>query len=52
VPPGHGFPATVSKNCHGVALGGDYQRLKEAGVEPSGKAYLERRDELIGLNVQ
>jgi 5-oxopent-3-ene-1,2,5-tricarboxylate decarboxylase/2-hydroxyhepta-2,4-diene-1,7-dioate isomerase len=52
VPPGQGFPATVSKNCLGVALGGDYRRLKEAGVEPSSKAYLERRDELIPLNVR
>ena len=52
VPPGEGFPATVSKNCLGVALGGDYRRLKDAGVEPSSKAYLERRDELIPLNVR
>ena len=52
VPPGEGFPATVTKTSLGVALGADYRRLKASGIEPSAKAYFEQRDELIPLNVR
>ncbi len=51
VPSGQGFPATVTKTSLGVALGGDYHRLKDSGIEPSAKTYLAQRDELIRLNV-
>ncbi len=51
IPTGQGFPATVTKTSFGVALGGDYHRLKESGIDPSAKSYLERRDELIPLNL-
>jgi 5-oxopent-3-ene-1,2,5-tricarboxylate decarboxylase/2-hydroxyhepta-2,4-diene-1,7-dioate isomerase len=46
-----GYPATVTKTTLGVALGSDYQKLKQGAQPPTPEQYREARARLVAENM-
>lgn len=49
-PSGYGFPPTVTPTSLYVALGSDFNKLRDGDALPTAQQYRDRRDELIAAN--